>query len=91
MKIELRVGDCMEVLKGCGDESVDSCVTDPPYGLEFMGKDWDAPWESDPDIGKRWQGGMNKVEMGSVPSSGADSSVPSRVMARPAGGFLRVN
>lgn len=22
-------------------ESVDACVTDPPYGLEFMGKDWD--------------------------------------------------
>lgn len=31
------------------DNSVDAVVTDPPYGLEFMGKDWDAPW-SDPDI-----------------------------------------
>jgi site-specific DNA-methyltransferase (adenine-specific) len=26
-------------------DSVDAIVTDPPYGLEFMGKDWDAPWK----------------------------------------------
>jgi DNA modification methylase len=25
-------------------ESVDAVVTDPPYGLEFMGRDWDRPW-----------------------------------------------
>jgi site-specific DNA-methyltransferase (adenine-specific) len=24
-----------------GDSSVDAIVTDPPYGLEFMGKEWD--------------------------------------------------
>jgi site-specific DNA-methyltransferase (adenine-specific) len=34
-------GDCAEVMKGMADGSVDSIVTDPPYGLEFMGKDWD--------------------------------------------------
>lgn len=28
------------------DASVDSIVCDPPYGLEFMGRDWDAPWRS---------------------------------------------
>ncbi len=33
MQIDLRVGDCVEVLKSLPDESVDSCVTDPPYGL----------------------------------------------------------
>jgi DNA modification methylase len=27
-------------------ESVDAVVTDPPYGLEFMGREWDAPWKS---------------------------------------------
>lgn len=27
--------------------SVDTIITDPPYGLEFMGKEWDAPWKSD--------------------------------------------
>jgi len=38
-------GDCIEVLKTLPENSVDSIVTDPPYGLEFMGKDWDAPWK----------------------------------------------
>lgn len=34
-------GDCLEVLKTFDDNSVDSIVTDPPYGLSFMGKKWD--------------------------------------------------
>ena len=34
-------GDCCEVLKHIPDNSVDLMVADPPYGLEFMGKDWD--------------------------------------------------
>lgn len=38
---DIVVGDCLEVLRGMESNSVDSCVTDPPYGLEFMGKEWD--------------------------------------------------
>lgn len=34
-------GDCLEVLRGMEADSVDSIVTDPPYGLSFMGKKWD--------------------------------------------------
>ena len=34
-------GDSLDVLKGMADESVDSIITDPPYGLSFMGKKWD--------------------------------------------------
>lgn len=34
-------GDCLDVLAVLPDESVDSVVTDPPYGLNFMGKHWD--------------------------------------------------
>lgn len=26
--------------------TVDAVVTDPPYGLEFMGQEWDAPWSA---------------------------------------------
>lgn len=37
----LHHGDCLEVLRGMADDSVDSIVTDPPYGLSFMGKRWD--------------------------------------------------
>ncbi|MCH8048933.1 site-specific DNA-methyltransferase, partial [Patescibacteria group bacterium] len=34
-------GDCIEIMKGMEENSVDTVITDPPYGLEFMGKDWD--------------------------------------------------
>jgi site-specific DNA-methyltransferase (adenine-specific) len=34
-------GDCLEVLRGMESNSVDAVVTDPPYGLSFMGKKWD--------------------------------------------------
>jgi len=35
-------GDCLEVLAGLPENSVDTCITDPPYGLGFMGKQWDT-------------------------------------------------
>ena len=35
------LGNCLDVLKTLPDNSVDSIVTDPPYGLSFMGKKWD--------------------------------------------------
>lgn len=35
-------GDAVVVLRTLPDASVDSIVTDPPYGLEFMGKEWDG-------------------------------------------------
>lgn len=41
MKINLFNDDCLNVLKTMKDNSIDSCVTDPPYGLSFMGKSWD--------------------------------------------------
>lgn len=40
-KIELHLGDCLEKMKYLPDNSVDSVVCDPPYGLSFMGKKWD--------------------------------------------------
>ena len=47
MSYRILEGDVMEKLRELPDASVDSIVTDPPYGLEFMGKDWDAPWKTD--------------------------------------------
>jgi DNA modification methylase len=41
MTHQLHHGDCLEVLRSMPDCSVDSIVTDPPYGLSFMGKKWD--------------------------------------------------
>ena len=34
-------GDCLDAMRSMPDNSVDSVVTDPPYGLSFMGKKWD--------------------------------------------------
>ena len=39
--IEIKHGDCIDVLRTLADNSVDSIVTDPPYGLSFMEKKWD--------------------------------------------------
>ena len=33
--------DCLEYLRSLQDNTFDSIVTDPPYGLSFMGKKWD--------------------------------------------------
>lgn len=43
MKEQFKIinGDSLEILKQYPDEYFDSIVTDPPYGLEFMGKEWD--------------------------------------------------
>ena len=38
---ELHHGDCLDVLAQMPSASVDAIVTDPPYGLSFMGKGWD--------------------------------------------------
>lgn len=38
---EVLSGDCLEVMPTLDAESFDSIVSDPPYGLEFMGKEWD--------------------------------------------------
>ncbi|WP_336187116.1 site-specific DNA-methyltransferase [Pseudomonas aeruginosa] len=38
----LHLGDCLQVLKTFPDNSFDSVVTDPPYGIRFMGKAWDG-------------------------------------------------
>lgn len=37
----IHVGACLEVMRGMAANSVDAVVTDPPYGLSFMGKRWD--------------------------------------------------
>lgn len=37
----IHTGDAFDVLAELPAESVHACVTDPPYGLAFMGRDWD--------------------------------------------------
>ena len=40
--VSLHLGDCLEVLAEMEAASVDAVVTDPPYALSFMGRDWDS-------------------------------------------------
>src|SRR5258708_39710142 len=44
MSVKLHHGDMLEVIPRLVAEGVivDAIVTDPPYGLEFMGKEWDS-------------------------------------------------
>lgn len=43
--VRVYAGDCIEVMAELPAESVDAVACDPPYGLEFMGREWDAPWK----------------------------------------------
>ena len=42
MKYQILTGDNRETLKTLADNSIDAIVTDPPYGIDFLGKHWDA-------------------------------------------------
>jgi len=57
---KVTCGDCIETMKKMPENSVDAIVTDPPYGLEFMGKEWDKfPLR---DRGKRLTGNGNPTD-----------------------------
>ena len=38
----LLTGDCLDVLATLAPDSIDACATDPPYGISFMGREWDT-------------------------------------------------
>lgn len=52
--VTVHHGDCIEVLRSLPSGSVDSIVTDPPYGIRFMGQTWDGA-----DIARRTQRGRD--------------------------------
>ena len=41
VKSEIILADCLDWMKWQAENSMDFIVTDPPYGLKFMGKEWD--------------------------------------------------
>ena len=43
----IKNGNSLELLKEIQSDTVDCMVTDPPYGISFMNKDWD---KAVPDI-----------------------------------------
>lgn len=56
--VEFRIGDSIKLLPGYPEASFDAGVTDAPYGLEFMGQEWDSFG------GARWEGGAGFSEPG---------------------------
>lgn len=41
MDTKLYIGDCLEVMQTMQSNSIDSVITDPPYGIKFIGNGWD--------------------------------------------------
>ena len=60
MMITLKNGNVIDELKAISDESVDCMVTDPPYGISFMNKDWD---KAVPDVAI-WKGCLRVMKPG---------------------------
>lgn len=60
--ITIYCGDCLEVIPQMDAESVDTIITDPPYGLEFMGKDWD---HGTPGV-RFWQAALRVAKPGAM-------------------------
>jgi len=42
MSYRIINGDSAQELKKLADNSIDAVVTDPPYGIEFLAKEWDS-------------------------------------------------
>ena len=42
MNLEVVSGDCLDVLKLYEENSIDACITDPPYGMSIAGESWDG-------------------------------------------------
>jgi DNA modification methylase len=49
MNIDLRLGDCLEVMKTIEDSSIDAIITDPPYGTTA------CKWDSVIDFELMWE------------------------------------
>jgi DNA modification methylase len=56
VSFRLIEADCIEAMASMDEASVDAIVTDPPYGLEFMGKEWDS-FRPNARSGRRRDGG----------------------------------
>jgi len=54
-------GDCLKVLKRFPDNCIDAVITDPPYALGFMGKEWDTFDKS--QFGRKGLEGKNDLKV----------------------------
>jgi site-specific DNA-methyltransferase (adenine-specific) len=74
MTVRILQGDCIEVMRTLAENSVDAVVTDPPYGIRFMGKAWDGA-DIEARVATRARSTTGSTgSMGSMGSMGAHKS-----------------
>jgi len=67
MITQFQLGDCVALMKSMSEGSVGSIVSDPPYGLEFMGMQWDKLDTGDSHVGQMSNSGFST---GTGPNAG---------------------
>jgi DNA modification methylase len=70
----IHTGDCIEVMAAMDADSVDAIVTDPPYGIGFMGKAWDTMAVDPVEASWAAKGRNTSVKPSSHPTSKATGS-----------------
>lgn len=61
---EIKQGDVLEIIKTLPDNCLDAMLTDPPYGLSFMGKGWDTFKSDYSETEFKKRGHKNKARQG---------------------------
>ena len=80
------LGDALEVLKTFPDNSIDTIITDPPYGLGFMNKEWDNPDKERELIEREIRRSEQRFKEGKSPTT-----APFTHCVRPGLGIKKVN
>lgn len=68
----LHHGDCLDVMRSMPEVSVDTVITDPPYGLGFMGKEWDTPGSFVERKSRRRAGSFESIQGNHNPTDSRD-------------------
>ena len=66
--VTLYRGDCLELLPELPEHSIDAIVTDPPYAIGFLGREWDRP-------GRATRATTTSVDKGHSPFSAGRSEI----------------
>lgn len=70
MKGSVIQSDCLDAMRAMPENSVDAIVTDPPYGLAFMGAKWDS-------FGRKFGNDSEEVRRGKAEAySAANAGAP---------------
>ncbi len=81
--VTIHHADCLDVLRQMPNNSIDAVVTDPPYGLEFMGREWDSFKDAD---AQKW--GRTHDKWSQVPDAGAFSATLPRFTGKQGASLL---